>query len=62
MMDQNFHLNCEEPGCVNWIPDDQWRKIKAEGWFQMKDGTIFCPEHIPEWVAEWRKKRDHHHG
>lgn len=20
-----------------------------------KDGTSFCPEHIPEWVENWRK-------
>lgn len=26
-------------------------------WFFMKDGTAFCPDHIPEWVEEWRNRR-----
>jgi len=37
----------------------KWNIMKAEreGWFFQKDGTCWCPKHVPEWVEEWRAKR-----
>lgn len=52
------NLVCEEETCETFIKDHAWGKIKAEGWFIKKDNTVWCPEHIPEWVADWRKRRD----
>lgn len=47
---------CASPGCANEIPNHAWAAIKTEGWFHQKDGKSWCPEHTPEWVAEWRAK------
>ena len=47
-------LSCE--GCDATIPDERWSKTRS-GWFQTKDGKNYCPEHTPDWVAEWREKR-----
>lgn len=37
----------------------RWDTIKAgdAGWFFMKDGTTYCPEHVPDWVEGWRKRK-----
>lgn len=55
---QRLHV-CAEPGCVNTHKQDRCNTTKAqyEGWFFQKDGTAWCPEHTPEWVAEWRENR-----
>lgn len=36
-----------------------WNKIRAHdlGWFEQKNGTAYCPRHVPEWVTEWRAQR-----
>lgn len=33
-------------------------RANADGWFQQKDGTAFCPSHVPAWVQPWRARRD----
>ena len=47
------HLDCETTHAASY-----WDSIKAsdKGWFVQKDGTAYCPEHVPEWVEEWRLK------
>lgn len=37
----------------------KWDIIRAgeKGWFFQKDGTTYCPKHVPAWVAEWRKRK-----
>jgi hypothetical protein len=30
---------------------------RKTGWFIMKDGTAYCPAHIPLWVEGWRKRK-----
>lgn len=50
-------LECAHDGCAASIPNHQWGKIKADGWFGQKDGTVWCPAHVPAWVAEWRARR-----
>lgn len=49
---------CQHDGCERSIKDHRWGKTKADGWFQQRDGILWCPEHVPEWVAGWRKRRD----
>lgn len=30
----------------------------ASGWFCQRNGWVWCPDHTPEWVAAWRKKKE----
>lgn len=34
-------------------------KIRArdDGWFEQRDGTWWCPDHIPDWVASWQARK-----
>lgn len=50
---------CAAPGCTASFPDHRWGSIKAHaaGWFTQKDGTAWCPEHTPDWVADWRARQ-----
>jgi hypothetical protein len=50
-------LKCSEPTCDKTIKNHMWGKIKAEGWFFQKDDKQWCPDHIPDWVEEWRARR-----
>jgi hypothetical protein len=49
---------CSDPTCDESHKDHRWGKIKAgsSGWFMSKDGSSWCPKHIPDWVKEWRVK------
>lgn len=49
------YKKCAEEGCEEQLPNHAWGRIKAEGWFQQKNGDIWCPAHVPEWVEKWRK-------
>lgn len=51
------YTKCEQPGCTESLPDHSWGRIKADDWFQQKDGTIWCPDHHPPWVADWRARQ-----
>ena len=55
--DDGQHFICEEEGCEAKIKNHSWGKIKAAGWFFLKDGQSWCPEHIPPWVGKWRKSK-----
>lgn len=46
---------CQQEGCTESLPNHAWGRIKADGWFQMKNGQIWCPKHRPEWYASWRR-------
>lgn len=37
----------------------QWdfKRASSAGWFFKRDGTSYCPEHLPEWVDGWRARR-----
>lgn len=37
----------------------KWNIMRAEkeGWFFQKDGTAYCPKHVPAWVPAWRANR-----
>lgn len=52
-------FKCER--CDKTVKDNRWAKIHAhdEGWFITKDDSkAYCPDHVPEWVADWRAKRN----
>lgn len=50
-------VRCSVPDCKETLPNHAWGKIKADGWFFQKDGTNYCPNHIPNWVRAWRKRK-----
>lgn len=45
-------------GCGRSFKRHRWGNIQAhnEGWFEQKDGTAYCPDHVPDWVAGWRRR------
>lgn len=53
-------ITCAHEGCpASGHKNHYWGRVRAhdEGWFIQKDGTAWCPDHTPEWVAEWRAKK-----
>lgn len=50
---------CQKRGCEASFKDHRWGASKAhdDGWFLQTNGTAYCPEHIPPWVAAWRKHK-----
>jgi hypothetical protein len=52
-------VRCAHPECGASHPSSRWAEIRAhdEGWFTKKDGTAYCPKHVPEWVTKWRAKQ-----
>jgi len=48
---------CCVPGCTNETVANKWADIQS-AWFFMKDGSAYCPEHIPDWVADWRRNKE----
>ncbi len=52
------YTKCAEPGCEAKLPNHAWGRIKASpDWFEQRDGTIWCPDHHPAWVADWRARQ-----
>jgi hypothetical protein len=51
---------CADPLCPNEFKAHYWGSVKAHGagWFIQKDGTAWCPDHTPEWVAAWRARKE----
>lgn len=54
----SVRLTCAEETCTESIPNHRWGKTKAVGWFFAQSGRAWCPAHTPEWVEDWRRKRD----
>ena len=51
---------CCIQGCDRQIAEGhRWGKIRAQdkGWFFAKTGHVYCPDHVPDWVAAWRERR-----
>lgn len=48
---------CER--CYRNVDLSKWTSIRAHqaGWFQLKDGRWWCPEHVPSWVKRWRLRQ-----
>jgi len=51
-------IKCAEPECEHTIKSHAWSVIKNDGWFHQWSGNSWCPDHHPEWVAEWRAKKE----
>lgn len=50
---------CAQNGCDESYQEHRWGAIKAHdaGWFTQKDGTAWCPQHVPDWVPAWRERQ-----
>ncbi len=57
-MDQtdNTLTHCSHIGCPATVPNHAWGRIKSD-WFFQRNGTQYCPDHTPAWVAAWRADR-----
>jgi hypothetical protein len=47
--------------CPRTAPGDKWGRIRAsgQGWFfSREEDAAYCPDHIPDWVAGWRKRKE----
>ena len=49
-------IPCSDEECTETVRNHYWGRVKS-GWFFQKDGSAWCPAHIPEWVAEWRARK-----
>lgn len=54
---------CDHPtGCKNTHPVGRFGSGQSQagqlGWFFQKNGTSYCPEHVPDWVPAWRASRN----
>lgn len=49
---------CSRPECSRTFRDHRWGAIQAQndGWFLQTNGDAWCPEHVPDWVPEWRAR------
>lgn len=55
---------CSNPECKNEFRAHEWgtKRAQREGWFLQKNNDKWCPDHLPEWVAEWRAKNGFKNG
>lgn len=51
--------SCAKNECAKTFSDHEWgnKKAQREGWFMQRNGLAWCPDHTPDWVAEWRAKK-----
>jgi hypothetical protein len=52
---------CHADGCDTSFEDNgRWTPERRPGsdWFIQRNGWTWCPDHTPDWVAEWRKKKE----
>lgn len=60
-----FCARRDDLGCTASRPGSKHDAIRAaaEGWFDsQKTGESFCPAHVPEWVAQWRARKQEKAG
>jgi hypothetical protein len=50
---------CSSPSCAASHKTSRWDAIRAdrEGWFHQNNGSAWCLDHNPPWLAEWRAKK-----
>lgn len=51
--------SCAKEECPKFFQNHEWgnKQAQREGWFMQRNGDAWCPDHNPDWVAEWRAKR-----
>ena len=51
-------VTCADTNCAAKHPGGKWGNIRAArgGWFECRDGTSYCPKHVPKWVRKLREK------
>lgn len=56
--EESGRASCSAPNCENTYATHRWGKTRAhtDGWFLQKDGSSWCPDHLPDWLAEWRQR------
>lgn len=47
---------CSHPECSKTVKAHYWGQVKSN-WFFGKDDKQYCPDHIPDWVEAWRKRK-----
>ena len=51
----------EDLNCPASHPRSRWDAVRADraGWFHSNaEEQAYCPEHVPDWVPEWRAKQE----
>ncbi|QIG58211.1 hypothetical protein SEA_SKOG_59 [Gordonia phage Skog] len=67
-MDRGYpvpEVPCAEEGCMASFKSHRHGQIQAHknGWFHSRAEQVsWCPEHVPEWVAGWRAKKQREQG
>lgn len=51
---KRYHVVCEHCG-ETFIENAETRVLRVLERHRSKDGSSWCPEHVPDWVAEWRE-------
>lgn len=51
-------VRCADPSCAAQHPAGVLGTMRATtaGWHHAKDGTAYCPNHVPKWVRTWRAR------
>ena len=54
----NSTRECKEETCPRGYTDTAIGKAAAvrEGWYIGRNNHAYCPNHVPEWVEQWRKR------
>lgn len=56
---------CKGESCeVFFISGSRWDDQRAQnlGWFMQRNGDVWCPNHVPDWVSAWRAKKNESKG
>lgn len=51
---------CSGGGCEKFFVPSRWGNQAAQnkGWFLQRNGQVWCPDHVPDWVPAWRLKKE----
>ena len=51
-------ITCVVEGCPATLKNNKWTVLRS-GWFFNRDqqNVGYCPDHIPSWVHDWRKRK-----
>lgn len=51
---------CNDKKCKKKYGGGRWDFVRASegGWLLQRDGTSWCPDHIPDWYGAWAAQKD----